>query len=159
LNSALPSEMMGVKEPRMKSDESERLFRDGFNCAQSVFIPFALERGLSAEAASRTASSFGSGMGRMQETCGAVTGALMAIGLKHGFTKAEDQGQKDVVLERTKEFLAEFRKEFGKLKCRDFLAFDLNTDEGRKLSKEQNQKELICMHCVRFAASLVERSR
>jgi C_GCAxxG_C_C family probable redox protein len=140
----------------MKSDESEKAFRAGFNCAQAVFIPFARESGLGEEAAARIASSFGAGMGRMQETCGAVTGALMAMGLARGFAKADDQAGKDLALARTKEFIASFRAEFGTVLCKELLGCDLNTDEGQKFHKDSNQRELTCMRCVKFAASRVE---
>jgi C_GCAxxG_C_C family probable redox protein len=139
----------------VKSEEAGKLFRTGFNCAQSVFLPFAKDYGLGEEDAARIASSFGAGMGRMQETCGAATGALMSIGLGYGFTKVEDQAQKDIVLAKTKEFLADFRKAFGSLRCKDLLGCDLNTAEGQKFHKDQNQREAICVKCVEHAASFV----
>jgi C_GCAxxG_C_C family probable redox protein len=140
----------------MKSEEAEKAFRAGFNCSQSVFIPFARDSSLGEEAAARIASSFGAGMGRMQETCGAVTGALMALGLERGFEKADDQAGKDRALARTKEFIALFRAEFGTVLCKDLVDCDLNTDEGQKFHKDMNQRELICMRCVKFAASTAE---
>ena len=140
----------------MKSDESDKVYHSGFNCSQAVFVPFAKAHGLSEEIGFRIASSFGGGMGKMQETCGAVTGAFMAIGLKHGFTKGDDNVQKEMVLARTKEFVARFRKEFGTLLCKELLGCDLNTAEGQKFHKDQNQRELICTKCVKFAASVVE---
>jgi C_GCAxxG_C_C family probable redox protein len=140
----------------VKSDEAGTTFRAGFNCAQSVFVPFAKAYGLSEGDASRIASSFGAGMGRLQETCGAVTGGLMAIGLKYGFERTDDQKQKDIVLQRTKDFVAGFREEHGTLRCRDLIGCDLNTDEGQRLHREQNQRETICVKCVMYAAALVE---
>ncbi len=141
----------------MKGEESERVFRSGFNCAQAVLVPFAEQYGLGAGTGEKAASAFGAGMGRMQETCGAVTGAFMAIGLKYGFTKDEDQKQKDLVLAKVKNFAAQFRAEFGTLRCKDLLGCDLNTDKGQKFHKEQGQRESICMKCVKFAASAVEK--
>jgi C_GCAxxG_C_C family probable redox protein len=143
----------------MKSEESRKAFQSGFNCAQSVFIPFAGERGLADEAAARIAASFGAGMGRMQETCGAVTGGLMALGLEFGFERPDDPEGKDVALRRTKDFLAIFKAEFGTLGCRELLGCDLNTAEGQKMHAEQKQRELICMRCVQFAASSLEAMR
>ena len=60
----------------MKSEESERTFRAGFNCAQAVFVPFASECGIEEDEGYRIASAFGAGMGRMQETCGEVQGGV-----------------------------------------------------------------------------------
>jgi C_GCAxxG_C_C family probable redox protein len=140
----------------MKSEESAAVFGNGFNCAQGVFVPFAEEHGLAAETARLTASAFGAGMARTQETCGAVTGALMAIGLKYGFARPDDQARKDLVLQKSRELIARFRGEFGTIKCRELLDCDLNTEEGQALHKERDQREQICMKCVKYAASVVE---
>jgi len=140
----------------MKSDEAGKAFMSGFNCAQSVFMPFAAEGGLDLAAAARIASSFGGGMARMQETCGAVTGGFMAIGLRRGFSKADDQAARDLVFAQSRELADRFKDKFGSLKCRDLLGCDLNTDEGMRLHKERNDREEICLKCVKFAASLVE---
>jgi C_GCAxxG_C_C family probable redox protein len=140
----------------MKSEESAKVFREGFNCAQGVLLPFAEANGLAGEKALLAASAFGAGMGRSQETCGAVTGALMAIGLKYGFTRPDDQARKDAVLRKSREFMARFREEFGTLKCKDLLGLDLNTDAGQAMHKELNQRELICVKCVSYAASVIE---
>ncbi len=131
----------------------------GFNCAQSVFMPFAAEGGLDQAAAAKVASSFGAGMARLQETCGAVTGGFMAIGLRHGFSRADDQTARDIVLRQSKELAARFKEKFGTLKCGDLLGCDLNTDEGQALHKERNDRELICLQCVKFAASVVEEMK
>jgi C_GCAxxG_C_C family probable redox protein len=143
----------------MKSDEAEAVYRSGFNCAQSVLIPFAREGGLTEAEAARIASPFGAGMARMQETCGAVTGALMALGLERGFEKPGDQAGKDGILAEAKGFLARFKSELGTVLCKDFLGCDLNTEEGQAYHKATNQRELVCMNCVRRAAAIVESMR
>ena len=140
----------------MKSDDSGKVFMSGFNCAQSVFVPFAAQTALGAEWAARVASPFGGGMGKSQQTCGAVTGGLMALGLEHGFDDAQDTEGKDSVLARTKEFMAGFRERFGTLQCRELLGCDLNTDEGQKAYKDKNHRETTCLDCVRHAAAAVE---
>ncbi len=140
----------------MKSDESAKVFGEGYNCAQGVLVPFAAERGLGAEAAFRISSAFGAGMARSQETCGAVTGALMAIGLKYGSPEAGNQAARDRVLQKSKELIARFKEEFGTTRCGDLLNLDLNTEEGQRLHKESGQRDKVCMKCVKFAASVVE---
>jgi C_GCAxxG_C_C family probable redox protein len=140
----------------MKSDEAGKTFMSGFNCAQSVVKPFAAESGIGEEAGLRIASSFGAGMARLQETCGAVTGGFMAIGLRHGFSRSDDQKARDIVLSQSKELAAKFKERFGTLVCRDLLGCDLNTDEGQRLHKESGQREQVCLECVKFAASVVE---
>jgi len=140
----------------MKGEEAGKVFLSGFNCAQSVFEPFADEGGIGGEAGCRIASSFGAGMARMQETCGAVTGGFMAIGLRHGFSRADDQQARDLVMRQSKELAARFKEKFGTLRCRELTGCDLNTDEGQKFHREQGQREALCLECVKFAASVVE---
>jgi C_GCAxxG_C_C family probable redox protein len=140
----------------VKSDESGKIFMSGFNCAQSVLEPFAAGSAMGAETGLRIASSFGGGMAKMQETCGAVTGGFMAIGLRHGFSRSDDQEARDLVLRQSKELAARFKEKFGSLKCRDLLGCDLNTEEGQRIHKESGQREGICLECVRFAAAVVE---
>jgi C_GCAxxG_C_C family probable redox protein len=140
----------------MKQDESVDTFRAGFNCAQAVLKPFAEAYGLDGKTSHRIASVFGGGMARMQETCGAVTGAFMAIGLKYGFTTSSDQEQKKLVAQKGKKFADLFRKEFGALACRELLGCDFNTAEGNKKHVEENQRELICTNLVKRAAEIVE---
>jgi C_GCAxxG_C_C family probable redox protein len=140
----------------MKSDEAGKAFLSGYNCAQSALKPFAAEAGLDETAGLRIASCFGAGMARMQETCGAVTGGFMAIGLRSGFSRPDDQQARDAVLRQSKELAARFGEKFGSLRCRDILGCDLNTDEGQRIHKEQGQREKLCLECVKFAASVVE---
>jgi len=78
-----------------KPECSVQRFFSGFNCAQAVFSTYSSEFGLEPELALRISSSFGGGMGYIGETCGAVTGAFMLIGLKYGKVKAEDNAAKE----------------------------------------------------------------
>ncbi len=80
-----------------KSECSEQCFLSGFNCAQAVFSTFSGQLGLEPELALRIAGSFGGGMGHIGETCGAVTGAFMLIGLKHGKVRADDNESKNLL--------------------------------------------------------------
>jgi C_GCAxxG_C_C family probable redox protein len=140
----------------MKGDEAIEVFGTGFSCAQAVLVPFARESGLGDTAASM-ASSFGAGMGRMQKTCGAVTGGFMALGLARGFTRGDDLEGKARALRLTKELAALFKAEFGTLSCKDLVGCDLDTDEGQKYHLESGQRETVCGKCVRFAAEAVEK--
>jgi C_GCAxxG_C_C family probable redox protein len=141
----------------MKSKEAEQVFNEGYNCAQAVVLPVAGECSIAETDALRMASVFGAGMGRMQETCGAVTGAFMVIGLKYGFTRPDDQERRAIVLDKTKEFVREFKDAFGTLSCRELLKCNLNTEEGQRKHKEENQRKLICLECVARSARIVEK--
>lgn len=141
----------------MKKSTAGDTFSAGYNCSQSVLIPFLKEFNIPEETGYRIASVFGAGMGRMQETCGAVTGAFMVLGLKYGFTRPDDQQGRDTVLKKTREFTAHFKQEFGTILCRELLKCDLNTDEGQRIHKDEKQRELICMKCVSRSAEILDR--
>jgi C_GCAxxG_C_C family probable redox protein len=127
----------------------------GGNCAQAVLCAFAGELGLGKGMALKLASGFGAGMGRRQEVCGAVTGGIMAIGLRHGPARVADREAKERVYGLTRQLLARFAGEFGSCRCRDLLGLDLLTDGGQKRYKEEDLAEKVCRPCVRGAVRLV----
>ena len=141
----------------MKSEASAGYFRAGFNCAQSVFAPFAKERGLAEEDALRIAAGFGAGMVRTQATCGAATGGLMALGLAKGYVRSDDGAGRAAMLGAGKELFEGFRARFGHLSCADLLGCDLNTEEGRARHEAEGQREEICVKCVEWTSAEVER--
>jgi C_GCAxxG_C_C family probable redox protein len=142
----------------MKETKALEYFNNGFNCAQSVFVVFAQENGLDEAAALKIAGGFGAGMGRLQETCGAVTGAFMAIGLKHGKTLGDDGAEKrDKTYALVREFNAMFKEKFGAASCRDLVQCDLTTPEGGKYFTENKLHDKICSKCVEEAVRIVER--
>jgi len=91
------------------------------------------------ESALKIGSAFGGGMGLMGETCGAVTGAFMVIGLKHGAADAENKTSKTRTYELVKEFTERFKARNGSIVCRDLIDFDpsvkkdLDPDEWSKI--------------------------
>ncbi len=74
--------------------KAEELFRQGYNCAQAVAVAFCDVTGLEPDFAARMASSFGGGLGRQREVCGAVSGMLMAAGLLYGYDTPGDENAK-----------------------------------------------------------------
>ena len=101
--------------------KAEELFTEGYNCAQSVFLALADVTGMEPAAAAKLASTFGGGMGRMREVCGAVTGALMAMGLLLGYDDPKEQEGKAALYEKVQEFGRRFREENGSIICRELL--------------------------------------
>ena len=119
-------------------------FNDGFNCAQAVFSAFSERDGISQEKALKVAAAFGAGIARRGEMCGAVSGALMAIGWRHGATKSEDQAAKEKTYALSQEFMRRFKALHGSLECRDLLGVDLSTPEGMKEVKEKHLASTVC---------------
>ena len=100
------------------------LFDKQFNCAQAVFGALAGDIGISAEAALKCAACFGGGM-RCGEVCGAVTGALMALGVRFGSAKENDPEGKAAAYQRSVPFLNRFREKHGTVLCKELLGYIL----------------------------------
>ena len=92
-----------------KADCAVSYFEEGFSCSQAVFSTYGPQLGLDRECALKIAGTFGGGMGRMGETCGAVTGAFMVIGLKYGNSKVEDNPSKEKAYSRVRGFVDMFQ--------------------------------------------------
>jgi len=137
--------------------DSESLFREGFNCGQAVLVPHASALGLSEEQAFKLAAGLGAGMGRMQETCGAVTGACLVLGLRYGHTAADDKARKEHTYGLIRHFHEEFATVHLSTRCSDLLGVDLRTEEGQNSFKEQELNKTVCLKCVGTADGLVRK--
>ncbi|MGA2498796.1 MAG: C-GCAxxG-C-C family protein [Tepidisphaeraceae bacterium] len=133
------------------------MFLEGYNCAQSVFACCGRSFGLPRETAIKVAQAFGGGMGRTGNVCGAVTGALMVIGLKHSTKDAKDTAAKDQAYALAEAFLSRFRAQHGSVTCRDLLGCDLSTPEGRRRASESGLFKTLCPRLVEDAAQIVEQ--
>lgn len=138
-----------------KIEQAVERFDNGFNCSQAVVASYCEEFGLDCETASKVATGFGGGM-RMGETCGAVTGAFMVLGLKYGNTTAEDQESKGKTYGRIVEYTNRFKARNGSVLCKELLACDISTPEGMKKAQEDGLFDSICPKMVRSAAEIIE---
>lgn len=148
--------MQGNSETTSRSDGAVALMDAGGNCAQAVLCAFAADLGLAEGTALRLAAGFGAGMARCQEGCGAVTGGIMALGLKHGAPRPDDAGAKETTYRLTRELIARFAAEFGSWRCRDLLGVDLLTEEGQRRYREEGLGKRVCRPCVRGAVRILE---
>lgn len=131
-------------------------FKSGFNCSQAILSTYAESFGLHREVALKLAAGFGGGMGRMAGTCGAVTGAFMVLGLRHGPVEAEDQNARETVYERVREFAKRFETRRGTTVCRDLIHCDISTADGLAAAREQQLFATVCPEFVRDAAEILE---
>lgn len=134
-------------------------FKEGLLCSQSVFSAFSEKLGLDRETACRISTPFGGGMARMGETCGAVTGAFMAIGLKYGNVsdwRTEDK-EKENTYRKVGEFVSQFNARNGTVRCKELLGCDLSTAEGRKMANDRESFTTLCPKFVRDAAEILEK--
>jgi len=131
-------------------------FRNGYSCSQAIASTYGEGAGLDHDTAVRIAAGFGGGMGRMAGTCGAVTGALMVLGLKHGSAEADDRQAKEQLYEMVREFARRFQARNQSLLCRDLLGCDISSPEGFERAKQQKLIATICPKLVQDAAEILE---
>jgi C_GCAxxG_C_C family probable redox protein len=140
------------------SDPVERaaeLFAQGCSCSQAVFVAYAPELGMPLDQALKVAAGFGGGMGRCGETCGAVSGGVMVLGLRHGSGVPGDRAAKERTYEIVHRFVEAFRARHGAVDCRDLLGVSIDTPEGQQQAREQGLFKSVCPQLVRDAAELV----
>lgn len=128
----------------------------GYNCAQSVLLAFGDLTGLDQEACKAVALGFGAGMGRLQKTCGAVTGAIMVIGAL-SFDDADLMGTKEVAYARTRDFVAAFEAARGNAECLRLLGFNLQDKDMAGWARDHGYLERICGPCIMDSCRLLEQ--
>ena len=131
----------------------------GYGCAQSVLSSFAPDFGLDEDLALRISTGFGSGMGRLCEVCGALTGAFMVIGLKHGKV-ITDGTRYGTDTETTYKLVAQMARSFaernGSIYCRDLIGHDLSDPDERAKVVQLGLFTTTCRKCVVDAVELLE---
>ncbi len=137
------------------SELSVRLFTEGGrNCAQAVLSAFAERFGLSLDQAFQLAAPLGAGLGRSGEgACGAVSGALLVLGLSAGSLGRPEAETKEMAYNLAEEFLREFRRRHLSCNCKDLLGVHLGTEEGRH---EAAERGLVRERCPRFVETAAE---
>ena len=104
-----------------RSERAIALFLEGCNCAQAVFVAFADLFGMDEKLALRISSSFGGGIGRQREVCGAVSGMCMAAGALYGYDDVKDPAKKAAHYALIQELCGKFRDTYGSMICRELL--------------------------------------
>ena len=131
------------------------LFLEGYNCAQSVAVAFCDVTGLGKDFSARMASSFGGGMGRQREVCGAVSGMLMVLGLLYGYSAPEDDCSKKKQYQDIQALCGRFREEVGSIVCRDILN-DPPSDPAPSARTAEYYAKRPCARMVMTAARLMD---
>jgi C_GCAxxG_C_C family probable redox protein len=133
------------------------LFRSGCACSQAILGSYAPSYGLDEDRAMRVAAGFAGGM-RMAETCGAVTGAFMVLGLAHCTNECRTAKDRKDAYSAVLAFADAFRARHRSLVCRELLGCDASTAEGLKLAQDQGLFASRCVELVRDAATILEES-
>lgn len=128
-----------------KEDKAVEYFRRKFNCSQAVFTVFGTEYGISEDDCQKIGCGFGGGMGRQQITCGAVTGAVMVLGLKFGKASGDPEEKKTETYIKVKEFFSEFSCIHGSTVCRELLnGLDMNDSDDHKRIMDLRLFDTVC---------------
>ncbi len=125
----------------------------GFSCSQSIFSAFAAQFGIAEDLALKIASPFGGGVARQGEVCGAVTGALMVIALKHGTITPE---KKEEIYKVSQEFIRRFEEKHGSIICRKLVGYNIRIPEEYQKARENNVFKKNCPGLVEDAAEIVK---
>ena len=128
---------------------------EGYNCAQAVAVAFCDVTGMDEKIAARASSSFGGGMGRMREVCGAVSGMLMVLGLLYGYDDPRDDPTKKQLYTQIQELAGKFREEVGSIICREILK-NPPSDPSPTPRTEDFYKKRPCARMVVTAARLLD---
>ncbi len=131
-------------------------FMEGYNCAQAVIMAYSDLIGMDEKACARLSSSFGGGMGRMREVCGAVSGMLMVAGCLYGYEGPEEGEIKKTHYSRVQHLAEQFRKEAGSIICREILK-NSTTDPNPSPRTAEYYKERPCARMVAIAARVMEQ--
>ncbi|MBO7426698.1 MAG: C_GCAxxG_C_C family protein [Clostridiales bacterium] len=139
-----------------RADKAKRMFMEGYNCSQSVAVSFCDLFGVDENIALRMSASFGGGMGRMREVCGAFSGIIMILGLFAGQTEGEDREAKKENYRLVQEAAELFRAKNGSIICREILG--LTKAEGTFVPEprtEEYYKKRPCPETIRGAAQIL----
>lgn len=138
-------------------EKAKQLFLEGYNCAQAVFCAFSDELGIDQETAMKISSSFGGGMGRLREVCGAVSGMFMAAGVKYGYSVPGAGDEKKEHYARIQQLAGTFKEKNGSIVCRDLLG--LKQQHDGPVPEERTAeyyKKRPCVELVGDAARVLE---
>jgi len=143
----------------MESIEEKAIstFRSGLNCAQAVLTAYSEEMKFDNSLALSVSCGFGGGMGRLQETCGAVTGSFMVLGIFNCKKLSDNKERKEATYSMVQKFSQEFKQINGTTDCLELLKCDLRTEEGNRFAKENNLFGTVCEKCISDSLTIINK--
>lgn len=141
------------------AEKARNYFLEGYNCSQAVFLAFTDLTGIDEKTALLISSSFGGGMGRMREVCGAVSGMFMAAGMLYGYADPKAKDEKAEHYKRIQELAAAFKERNGSIICRDLLGgiAEENKTHVPDDRTAEYYKKRPCARMVEDAAEILDR--
>lgn len=132
-------------------------FKSGLNCSQAVLTAYSEEMSFDNKLALSVACGFGGGMGRLQETCGAVTGSYMVLGVYNCKKFTDNKDRKEETYLMIQKFSEKFRQLNGTTECRSLIKCDLKTEEGQRYARENNLFETVCEKCISDSVGIINQ--
>lgn len=145
-----------MDDNKIKLDRGVQLFREGCNCAQASLEGIA-PKNLSSEQIQLLCSAFGGGIARYGKTCGAITGALMGIGLQHGYTQATKEDQSEACVDLSQAFIHEFTNMFGATDCKELIGYDISDSDKKEAASKSGVFKTLCPKYVAGAIKIVQK--
>jgi C_GCAxxG_C_C family probable redox protein len=125
-----------------------------------VLYAFREESALADETALKIACGLGAGMGRKEEVCGAVTGGILVLGMRHGRGGRDERSATELTYAKTRELMDLFAGRHGSCICRQLLnGCDLSTEAGQKQFKDSDMLNKVCKACVQSVVEILERQQ
>lgn len=141
---------------RTRGEDAAVLFRDGWSCSQAVAGAFAQDFGIDEKSVLRLSCGLGGGMSHTGNTCGAVSGALMVIGMKYGRTTLDDLAAKERTYDVAQRFVKEFTRRNHSVNCTDLVGYDLSDSAALAEAREKKVFHAKCSKYVRDAGEILE---
>jgi len=139
-----------------KKEKAIDSFRSGLNCAQAVLTVYTNDLNFDESLALRISCGFGGGMGRLQETCGAVTGSYMVFGMHICGKYADNKERKEETYALVQKFSDKFTALHGTMNCKQLINCDLGTEEGQRYAKKNDVHGTICEKCIADSIEIIE---
>ncbi|MGD0535173.1 MAG: C-GCAxxG-C-C family protein [Methanoregula sp.] len=140
-----------------RADDAAAIFTEGYSCSQAVCAAFAEDFGIDRDTALRLSCGLGGGMAHTGNTCGAVTGALMVIGMKYGRTAVDDLAAKEKTYAVANEFISEFLRRNHSVSCTDLIGHNLSDPKELAIARKDNLFHTKCPRFVRDAGEILEK--
>jgi C_GCAxxG_C_C family probable redox protein len=139
-----------------RAGEAVAAFSRGYSCSMAIFSAYAPDLGLDAKAAAKIASAFGAGVAKTGEICGAVSGALMVIGLTQELEAIRDPASREKVYTKARQFLEEFTARNESVNCTELVGYDLSDPKQFAEAREKKVFATRCSGLVRDAGEILE---
>jgi C_GCAxxG_C_C family probable redox protein len=139
-----------------RTEKAVELFQQKFNCSQALFTAFRQADALDETTALKLGTVFGGGVACTGGTCGAVSGALMAISMRHGRGDLQSVDAKTKTYELGRKLMNEFARQNGSCVCAELLGMNIGVPENMARAQELKLFETKCLALVRSAAEILE---